>query len=258
MRVLILAACCLMAGQASAETSGSSAESWWRDAEWVAAVGQCAGALFTAIAAWLAFKAVEATRHASKSQTEGQTVATLLVRYAEPQMYKALQEFGRFMTHDVGRPDREAIAAALWPEGGSKQCVRCRYVGLMGTTAKTSTRRMLALLGYYGTADGKPDGTDAVAAAKDLIAHRRAIHHHFKLVWAALHSGVLSTEHLPLVTSANYGYVLWLQAVLPATVVMAEDDKRPLPEQPSSDWDIEWPWDLIQAVERAPRVYPLR
>ena len=223
-------------------------DTWWQSADWVAAVGQCLGALFTAIAALLALGAVRATRQAAKSQTEGETVASLLTRYAEPDMYKALQGFGRFMGDVVGMQDRRAIARAVKPSRADTRTVRERYVGLEGAEAESALRRVLARLGY-----GQPlDNIHTEADAKQLIAHRRAIHHHFKLVWAALQAGVLAREHLRLVTEANYGYELWLTAALPVTIGLARADMRPLTSRRSDDWDLEWPWDLIKAVENSP------
>jgi hypothetical protein len=275
---MLVTTCAVLPSVAAAGTGAADPPWWcksgglagiWCDPNWLAAIGQCIGALITAGAAFCAYLAVRATRLAAKSQTQGQTVAALLTRYADPAIYVALQDFGRFMGDVVAREDRKAIEQAVKaPQHDPCRTVRERYVRVSHGEAESALAHVLALLGYHlpdtGVNYTRPRSPAwswpwrrSQADAKKLIAHRRTIHHHFKLVWAALHAGVLAREHLRLVTEANYGYELWLTAALPVTVGMAEAQGRPLPDDPSNDWDVEWPWDLIEAVERAPKLRPL-
>jgi hypothetical protein len=242
-------------------TAGSGAQDgpWWRNPDWLAAIGQFLGALFTAMAALLAYRAIEATRVATKSQTQGQTVASLLTRYADSDMYVALQGFGRFMGDRVTKEDREEIAKAVRRPQEGYRTVRQRYISVFGSDGEPvpALKRVLARLGYPKKgllligADGSRTLPQPEPDEKELIAHRRTIHHHFKLVWAAWHAGVLAPEHLWLVTTANFGYELWLTAALPVTIGMADAERRPSSKQRTGGWDVEWPWELIRAVEGA-------
>lgn len=84
----------------------------------------------------------------------------------------------------------------------------------------------------------------------DLGAARRQIHHHFKRIWALRRTGVVSDPDLLLLTSANYGYDLWRDEVLPATVALGLAQRaRGRPALATE----EWPRELISWVEEATR-----
>ncbi len=141
---------------AAAAASGAAVP-LWRDPDWLAAIGQCVGAAATAIAAAFAYGAVKATSRAAKSRTEGQTVASLLTRYADPDMYLSLQAFGRFMGSVVPKKDRAAIAEAVkHTRNDDRLTVRRRYVMVASgeecaEEAFQALNNVLALLGYEMT-----------------------------------------------------------------------------------------------------------
>jgi hypothetical protein len=84
------------------------------DPNWVSAIGQAAGAVFTAIAAYVAYRtaltaknvaeraatAAEEQTSATQRQTSMAAIQELLKDYAAPDLYDSLRRFGRFVANN--------------------------------------------------------------------------------------------------------------------------------------------------------------
>jgi hypothetical protein len=199
--------------------------------DWVAAIGQVLGAVFTAVAAWIALFTAKTAKTvaergvvATERQTSLAAIQDLLSDYASPEMYNALRRFGRFVGNDEQRKERFRRITEHFKKRG---------------------RRL------------EPDATASDDFAwmvqeleKDmnLGAARRQIHHHFKRIWALRRTGIVADADLLLLTSANYGYDLWRDEVLPATVALGlAQEARGRPSAATE----EWPRELIVWVEGA-------
>lgn len=203
------------------------------DPNWVAAIGQAAGALFAAVAAVIALitartakqiaeQGVEATRR----QTSLAAIQELLRDYSADEMYNALRYFGRFVGDDEQRKERFARITDQFKKHGRN----------LAPTARTDSDITWIV--------------QELEKDQTLGAARRKIHHHFKRIWALRRTGVVPDPDLLLLTSDNYGYVMWCDEVLPATdaLGLAHTSRgRPLAANE------EWPRELIKWVDQAAR-----
>jgi hypothetical protein len=203
------------------------------DPNWVAAIGQVAGALGTAAAAGIALatamtakKIAERGVRATERQTSLSVVQDLLEYYAGPEMYKALSRFGGFVAFDRGHVERFKCITEHFQKHGRKV-----DPDAIGT-------------GDFAWALGGLEQDD------DLGAARRLIHHHFKRVWALRQIRVIPDRELLLLTRDNSGYAMWRDEVLPLTAALGLSHvARGRPVSANE----EWPNELIEWVETAAR-----
>ena len=184
----------------------------------IAAMGQVAGAVAAAIAAWFAYHAAQTAKRVADTAIE----AELLKDYASPEMYRAMRYFSAFAHNEQHK--------------GRIKRMRDYYL----------TKRVLKV---GPDAETKADFDWAyrqLDSDAELSAARRQIHHYFKRIWALHLVEGISTEHLPALTDAQYGYVLWRDEVLPATFALAlaqSAEGNPLIETEP------WPTELIGWVD---------
>jgi hypothetical protein len=207
------------------QVSKAKAMNWnpmtWGPDTWniVAALGQAAGAVFTAIAAACAAYAVWVTKRIAETAIE----AELLKEYAAPEMNKALRCFSAFDRQNKQQVER----------------IRDHYFNHRSPNV-SNPATMADFVWAHEQLDSDVNLSDA----------RRHIHHYFKRIWSAYNINGISKKHLPTLTTAQWGYELWHDAVLPMTfadaVVQRARTNNPLLKAES------WPIELIEWVGPKP------
>jgi len=187
----------------------------------------------TAIAAWVACrtaKTAEKIAGRSVDATERQTAIAafqeILKDYSDPQMYKSLRTFGRFVADDPDRKGRFTRITTYF----------CDHNFELGPDVTTQDD--------FKWLVRKLEEDPEVGAA------RRQMHHHYKRVWALRRAGVISDGGglLFLLTEATTGYSLWRNEVLPATIALGLFQRE---RGRSSSPGERWPYELLDWADRA-------
>jgi hypothetical protein len=144
-------------------------------------------------------------------------------------MYNALRYFGRFVGDDEQHKERFALTAFM--------STRIKKHGRnLAPNAITDSDIIWVI--------------EELEKDKTLGAARRKIHHRFKRIWALRRTGVVPDPDLRLLTSDNYGYVMWCDEVLPATDALGLAHISRVRPSAANE---EWPRELIKWVDQAVR-----
>jgi hypothetical protein len=229
--IVVVAGSMLLADQAVGQGAAAGQTLLGRDPNWIAAVGQVVGAIFTAVAAAIALvtaimakKVAERAVLATQRQTSMAAVQELLKDYTAREMYDALRCFGRFVAHDPERKQRFGRITAYFIEHDRR----------LGPEAAQDADFVWAV--------------EQLEGDKGLQAARRQIHHHYKRIWALRRIEVIPQPDLHVLTAANYGYDLWRDEVLPVTLALGLVQQER--GRPSAAAEV-WPLELIRWVEEA-------